>query len=185
MSHGILISIFPRSWHINCRNANCHNFVKNQLVYIIFVSKVWFSGTLNPFTGLKAIWSIANDTKVKMAANSDSKIVHDSISTETQLLVLPWTSQNPRSLTLIYVLSEDVKSNRLLPLIWELSASIIVVLTYSAHCVWGPQLLETAERLIITIEPYHLENRFWCLYLGLDCQGKRLNNNQSCMTIPN
>ena len=37
----------------------------------------------------------------------------------------------------------------------------------------------------IVLEPYYLENQFWCLYLGIHCQGRRLNDNQSCMTIPN
>ena len=64
----------------------------------------------------------------------------------------------------------------------------------------GPQLLETAGCIIMTyraffivtlisinlqnrrnikyprvLKPYHLGNRFCCLYLGFDCQGRRLN----------
>ena len=36
----------------------------------------------------------------------------------------------------------------------------------------------------IVLKPYHLGNRFWCLYLGFDCQGRRLNENQACMITP-
>ena len=51
-SYWVLISIFPLWLHTHSRNANLHNSVTNQLIFMILVSKVWLSGMLNPFQGL-------------------------------------------------------------------------------------------------------------------------------------
>ena len=47
------LAYFQDGCHTHSRNSNHHNSVTNQLIFMTLVSKVWFSGMLNPIQGLK------------------------------------------------------------------------------------------------------------------------------------
>ena len=49
MSYGTWLAYFQDGRLTNYQNAKCHNSVTSQPIFIILVSKVWFSVVLNPF----------------------------------------------------------------------------------------------------------------------------------------
>ena len=53
MSRGTYLAYFQDGRHMHYQNANCHNSVTSQLIFMFLVAKVWFSVMLNPFQGLK------------------------------------------------------------------------------------------------------------------------------------
>ena len=72
MSRGTELAYFQDGRHSHYQNANCHNSVTSQLIFIILVSNVWFSVMLNPFQELKNNSIIQmGKKKNKMATNLD------------------------------------------------------------------------------------------------------------------
>ena len=82
------LAYFQDGRHTHCQNANCHNSVTSQLIFIILVSKVWFSVMLNPFQEFKNNSIIQKGPKKRDGHQSRVKIMHNSLSSDMQFLNL-------------------------------------------------------------------------------------------------
>ena len=78
------VTVQPPGCHMHSRNANRHISAINQLNFIILVTKIWFSGMLNPFQGLKNSLIITKTQKPRWLPilTKNTKNMYKSLSTD-------------------------------------------------------------------------------------------------------